>query len=1281
MKRQIQSALLALAILLSLCSPLGGPVQQVRAAETETDTPPSGTWYDLTWSMDEERTLYISGTGDMQEGEALIPNSLSNDDDHDPSIQKKNLVYPWSYYNYSAVVIGEGVTSIAPEAFCGDSYSDSDTRITFSVSLPASLESIGDYAFDRSGNVAIGIVTLPAGLTSLGYFVFGDTPIWGIRVAEDNTAFSAVDDVLFNYDRTQLILYPYTPITSDVTAYTVPDTVTSIREYAFYSCKTLTEITIPNGVTKIGEGAFYDCEALSITLPDSLTDIGESAFAYSGLTSLTLLGSLNKVSDYLCFRCDQLKSATICSGVKAIGDHVFSQCIALESITLPSGVTDIGNDTFYECTSLETVTLPNSVTAIGDFTFFRCIELNNIAIPNGVTAIGSHAFCECRALTALQLPNSVTSIGESAFELCTSLATVNIPTGIRSLSDGVFSNCTALTEIVIPKGVTKIGDSAFMTCTNLTEKVVLPSGVTEIGSRAFMNCIKLTGIEIPDGVTTIGGEAFAACRTLTTVQLPDSVTTFTTISDIGAYGSGVFYGCSMLQEINIPAGLKTIPDHTFEFCKALTKIVIPKGVTEIGESAFEYCYALRDLTVPKTVTTVGKDAFADCTALGYVYYGGTCARWDEITIEDGNKYLTSALISCTDGYYGVADRPGDQSNILKLQIKVWDMRGYNESYEGLLPLYPQSCRVDVQLSLEDSWFTDHSDLMEYDAFGNIGAFAGTVRVRGYSGGTYSVLYEKQGTEVNDNRVFEDGTASQLVFQMETSDYREPFEPDQLLLVEILDKGGSILASATCRAFPMQRWSFDNYDAIIDGDMIKDILGNSKGRAVINANKATPLGSEGLCFGMAATASLVNSGDLFPTMFQGCTVLEQVQKDTKVLTMLSAATAQELIQMLQVIQHTKVVQAERDRNTGDVDGLIQAIDDYKSGRSAMPVVWLKGTTGSKHAICAYDYHLRTEAGIEYAYLSCYDNSFPYRDCQLRISLAHRLWKLIGYEQSGYSGGGSTMTYLVPSGFDGTKGEALMSAKTIYTLETSGVKLVDIDWICNATDTEATDTTDTGLYWVTGSGAVSVADLTGETVSTADDHASYTVNSASAGAFALTDGEVDTMTATGDTVSLSCEYELADETGGSTLVRVTFDGASAGAGGVSLGYDPGTDTVTLTGAGAGTLTVVYDDEDDTTVDPSWTETVTGGEPTVSLAVTGGCRYDAATHTVTLNTVPQGTESVLIAAYADGQLLCAAPGALGRTALNAAVRRADELRIFYLDGDQRPVAERSRIQIPQS
>ena len=134
----------------------------------------------------------------------------------------------------------------------------------------------------------------------------------------------------------------------------IPDTiggnpVTSIGDYAFNGCTSLTSITIGNGVTSIGEGAFIDCRSLtSITIPDGVTSIGDDLFTNcSSLTSVTIGNGVTSIRNYAFWACTSLTRITIGNGVTRIGAAAFERCTSLNSITFQGDAPNVvGNDPF-----------------------------------------------------------------------------------------------------------------------------------------------------------------------------------------------------------------------------------------------------------------------------------------------------------------------------------------------------------------------------------------------------------------------------------------------------------------------------------------------------------------------------------------------------------------------------------------------------------------------------------------------------------------------------------------------------------------------------------------------------------------------------------------------------------------------------------------------------------------------------------------------------------------------------------------------------------------------
>ena len=406
-------------------------------------------------------------------------------------------------------------------------------------------------------------------------------------------------------------------------------TVTSIGDYAFDGCNSLTSITIPNNVTSIGDYVFRGCSRLtSVTIGNSVTSIGSYAFyGCSSLTSVTIGNSMTYISYYAFANCISLTNVAIGNSVTSIGSYAFDGCSSLTNIIIPNSVTSIDDNAFSGCSSLTNIIIPNSVTSIGYYAFGGCSGLINVTIsnnvttiknifdgcssltsvtiPNSVTSIDTNAFRSCSSLTSVTIPDGVTRIGQYAFMYCSSLASVTIPDGVTSIGNNTFNSCSSLTSITIPNSVTRIGDYVFAYCSSLTS-VTIGNGVTSIGNDAFRDCSRLISATIGNSVTSIGQYAFYGCSGLTSITIPNSVTS------IGQYA---FRDCSRLTSITIPDGVTSIGNNTFESCGSLTSITIPDGVTSIGDYAFNSCSSLTSVTIPDSVTSIGRIAFAYCSSL------------------------------------------------------------------------------------------------------------------------------------------------------------------------------------------------------------------------------------------------------------------------------------------------------------------------------------------------------------------------------------------------------------------------------------------------------------------------------------------------------------------------------------------------------------------------------------------------------------------------------------------------------------------------------------------
>ena len=590
----------------------------------------------LTWKLDANGTLTISGTGAMK------------DYDYDSN--------PSPVYNNSDVkkiVIEDGVTSIGNFAF----HSCSSLP---SITIPDSVTSIGNFAFESCNSLSS--ITLSNNITSIGDFAFHGCPLTSITLPDSVTS----------------IGYAAFHSCSNLKSITIPDSVTSIESAVFYNCTSLKTISLSckSSLKKSDFGDQSDLVSASHTLkkteakaatcsddgnkeywtcehcgkyflsddanPETAKAVEQSECMIPAIQhkNATTRGALEPTEtapgysgDRYCPDCDKVvekgytywiegdltwklyEDGTLTiSGTGAMKNYNAIDNLSpvhensnVKKVVIEDGVTSIGKSAFHNCNSLTDITIPDSVTSIGTSAFKYCTSLTSITIPDSVTSIGTSAFSSCISLTSITIPDRVTSIESSVFEGCTGLTSITIPGGVTSIGYAAFSGCSSLTSITIPDGVTNIGSFAFDGCSSLTS-ITIPDSVTSIRNGAFKNCTGLTSITIADGVTSIGAVAFYNCSSLTSIAIPDSVTSI---------GDSSFSNCESLITISLScksslkrsnfgdqADLVSYTSHTLKKTAAKAATCSESGNKEYWTC--EHCgkYFLSDDANPETAKAV-----------------------------------------------------------------------------------------------------------------------------------------------------------------------------------------------------------------------------------------------------------------------------------------------------------------------------------------------------------------------------------------------------------------------------------------------------------------------------------------------------------------------------------------------------------------------------------------------------------------------------------------------------------------------------------------------------
>lgn len=516
------------------------------------------------------------------------------------------------------------------------------------VVIPATVDYKGvTYQVTKIGGVAfqncsgLTSLSLPASIKAMISFSFSGCPLLTrINVDNMNPNFTSVDGVVFNKNKTTLVLY------RGNAPYVIPSSVTNIGLGAFNGCTGLTSMVIPSTVTTIEDEAFSGCLGLtSLVIPSSVTSIGRYAFSRcTGLTSLIIPASVTSIGNYAFADCTSLTSVTLSEKVSTIGEAVFSGCTALKQIDVDSknpyfssmdGVLFNKDKTaliVFPINKSAQYVVPSTVKSIGAYAFQSCRELTAVTFPSSVVSIGAYAFERCASLNELDLPTSLITIGDNAFAGCTSLQTVNLPASLTTIGPGAFGSCRALKSLTLPASVLMIDNNAFRECVEL-KTITIPASLIKLGTNVFFNCSKLEAYTVDKNnafYSSMDGVLFNKEKTLLIDCPKGKSSQFVIPSSVILIGENAFGRCQNLTSLTIPSSITKIGDNAFSGCMRLESVSMPSTITSIGYFAFASCISLSSITIPSSVSFVGENVFQFCKGLKEIH----CQARNPLVISD-----------------------------------------------------------------------------------------------------------------------------------------------------------------------------------------------------------------------------------------------------------------------------------------------------------------------------------------------------------------------------------------------------------------------------------------------------------------------------------------------------------------------------------------------------------------------------------------------------------------------------------------------------------------------
>ncbi len=568
--------------------------------------------------------------------------------------------------------------------------------------LHEGLEEIGDYAF-AGCSYEWQTLNIPSTLKKIGNGAFASNNFTEIIVAK-NANFQLYDELLLDAEGKTVVAAAFKALRTNYDVYTLyqaPEGIEEIQGSAFEGAS-LRFIKWPSTLTTIGERAFCNVSATEIIIPENVQTIGKEAFKEADINSMVIQSSdisIDKTAfddvsarfNYIYYVGTEAEWAEI---VKDIDKTIFEEydeddglivnievhCnyeIA-ESLSITEETVYLGTPNGYNSNTHQ-LTVEASPKDVEDYDVFWRTRSSQIATvdENGVVTAQKNGTVEIIARTPGLPWAKCNVIVENTslfyYDIVDGEAIIvgfSHPNGgivtipetildnpVTAIAEGAFENCYNITRINMPSTLKRIEKGAFKGCTSLEYVYYTPSDIEYIAPGAFEGCtslVKIYGDENGTPYEVISTHIYyhdpnTGNLTLSHFVPLYSVNSFGVHENIKAIGESAFIS-SNLKYIYLHDSIKSIGAGAFKDASKLITIEIPSAVDVINEYTFAGCNNLESIVLTDSITEIKAYAFSDCSRLMDIYFTGTQAQWEAITVGEGNEILTSSNVTVHFGY-------------------------------------------------------------------------------------------------------------------------------------------------------------------------------------------------------------------------------------------------------------------------------------------------------------------------------------------------------------------------------------------------------------------------------------------------------------------------------------------------------------------------------------------------------------------------------------------------------------------------------------------------------